>query len=134
MVEVLVFPDVEAVTVAYLKAQLTALDDTARVATYVPSPRPNRLVKVTRNGGAGDWPHTDRPLVVVQCWDTTTVAASTLASLVRGLLWALPSDTTHGADVRRVNDVGGLAFFPDPATSLPRYQVSVQFHTRAHAL
>lgn len=128
------FTDVEALAVAYLRAQLSARGDTAKVATEVPSPRPTRLVKVTRNGGVATWPVTDTALLVAQCWDTDTIGASTLARLVRALLWALPADATHGADVRRVDEVGGLAFFPDPNTDLPRYQLSVEINIRGSTL
>ena len=134
MAEVVVFTDAEALTVAYLRAQLTARGDTARVATEVPNPRPTRLVKVTRTGGPAVYPATDTPTITVQCWDDDTVDASGLCRLTRALLWALPADATHGADIRKVVEVGGPAFFPDPATDLPRYQFSVQLNVRGAAL
>lgn len=128
------FVDVEGLTVAYLRAQLNTRGDTAKVATEVPNPRPPRLVKVTRTGGPAEYPATDRPTLAVQCWAGTSPDASFLCRLVRALVWALPADPTHGADVRKVVEVGGPSFFPDPTTDLPRYQFSVELHTKGTAL
>ena len=131
---VALFPDIEALAVGYLKAELAALSDSARVATSIPNPRPSRLVRVTRNGGAITWPATDKPLVIFQCWDTDTRKASDLCGIVRDLVWTLPDAVDgFGRDVRRVREVGGPAYFPDPLTAFPRYQFTAEFHTRGRA-
>lgn len=134
MTEVVAFDDIEALVTAYLRAELGARGDAAKVSTKVPNPRPPRLVRVTRNGGTADWPVTDRPLVVVQCWDAEIVAASDLARLARALLWALPGDSTFGGPVRKVTELAGPAYFPDPTSAFPRYQFSAEVNIRGRAL
>ena len=131
---VVAFPDVETLGVAYLTAGLAAHGEPVKVSTKVPNPRPAKLVRVTRTGGVADYPGQDHPRVTVECWAADGPAAFALARLARALMWALPADETHGRDVRKVSEVGGPAFYPDPATTSPRYQFTVELHVRGSAL
>lgn len=122
VVEFIGFPDAESVVVAFLKAQLTARSDEAKVGTKVPAVRPARLVRVSRTGGILRNLVTDSPQLTFECWDANEVAASDLCKLVRAIIHAAPQLTLTGAVCNRVQEVGGPVSFPDPDTSNPRYQ------------
>lgn len=136
MTELVAAPDVEAALVAHIRSALAARDASAHVATTVPNPRPNRLIRVTRKGGPRRNIVTDSPLVVVEAWDVDTVAAFNLGSLVEAIV--LASDGffigTNSVWVNDVESVGGLSFFPDPDTAFPRYQFTVQLFTNCEVL
>lgn len=129
MTELLAFPDAEAVAVAALDAALTV-----PVSTRVPNPRPAVFVRVARVGGARVNLVTDAPVLVVECWAASSVAAAELARLARAHLFALEGSTTAGAWVRKVLDVAGPQSFPDPVSESPRYQFTAQLHLRGAPL
>lgn len=130
MTETIAFPDVETLLVGYLKAQLAARSDTATVATKVPNPRPRRLVRLLRAGGARKNLVIDSPTVVVECWDADETAAAELVRLVRALIWAMPG--TSG--VYRVGEFAGPASQPDPESGSPRYVFTVSVDVRGFTL
>jgi hypothetical protein len=134
--ELVAAPDVEAALVAHIRSVLSTRNDSAHVGTTVPNPRPTRLVRVTRKGGPRRNIVTDSPLVVVEAWDVDTVASFDLGSLVEAIVLA-SSGSFIGTKSVWVNDaasVGGLSFFPDPDTALPRYQFTVQLFTNCEVL
>jgi hypothetical protein len=123
------FPPADAVVVGYLSEQLAALGDSATVATKIPSPRPTRLVRITASGGGGTLRTVlSARTVIVQCWEATEPDAGELAETCFGLLtWAWRNDA--GA-IRSASVVGAPASFPDPDTSLPRYQFTLSLDIR----
>lgn len=125
MTEAIVFPDVEALLVRYLPPLLGV-----GASTRVPNPRPDSFVVVRRVGGTRPNVITDVPVVVVECWAKTDVAASDLARLARAYVGALAQSDVGGDYVRRVREVAGPQSYPDPASSSPRYQMTVQIDTR----
>jgi hypothetical protein len=127
MTEVVVFPDVEAVLVEALPALLDV-----PVSTRVPNPRPDAFVRVTRVGGSRRDRITDRALVVVEAWASTTGDAFDLGALARGQIEAL-TEAQHGP-LRGYEEVGGLQAFPDPDTETPRYQLTALLDLRGAAL
>jgi hypothetical protein len=125
MTEAIVFPDAEALLVTALSPLVGV-----PVATRVPNPRPASFVRVKRVGGTIRDVVTDEPLVVVECWAETEIAASDLGRVVRARVFAL-AQTSVGVDfVRAVREVGGLQAFPDPVSESPRYQFTVQIQTK----
>lgn len=135
--EAITFPDAEGVVIGYLNNLLAGRGDAARVANKVPSPRPARFVKVTRAGGGRRSLAQEDAQVTAQCWDVDSPEASELARLCRGLLAAM--DINANGVVAHVpqgeeGEVGGVAFFPDPDTNLPRYQFTVIVRQRAQVI
>ncbi|QDH92282.1 tail terminator [Gordonia phage Spooky] len=133
MVELVVFPDVEAALIAYLKPHLPGV----KVSTKVPNPGgPNpppiaKLVKVEAAGGSGRGLAVSKRLLIVQCWDTKSSDAAALCERVAALVFAAQYDPAV-PEVRGVTSVGEPASFPDPDTSLPRYQFSASLDVRGH--
>ncbi|MFE9497267.1 hypothetical protein [Streptomyces collinus] len=128
--EVITFPDAEALVITYLKANISNVT----IATKVPDPRPAKLIKVTRVGGSKLRLNADSPLLVFECWGSTTVEASTLCQTARAYVNAMAGEKVNGTWVFKVREVGGPAFFPDPDTTLPRYQFSVAIDMKGVAL
>lgn len=129
MLQVVTPADAEAVVVAFLRAQFTARDVTARVGTQVPNPRPAALVRVLLAGNNRQRP-LDSHLLVLDCWAATAPAASDLARLVAGLVEAMPGETVAGSYVYHAELVGGPANLPDPDSDSPRYSVTVRLWLR----
>ena len=133
MVELVVFPDVEAALVAYLKPRLTGV----KVATKVPNPGGTnpppigKLVRVEAAGGSGRGLAMSKRLLIVQCWDTKSADAAALCERVAALVFAAQYDPAV-PEIRGVTSVGEPASFPDPDTSLPRYQFSASLDVRGH--
>ena len=135
LVEVIAFPDAEAVVVAFLKAELTARGESAKVGTKVPANRPARMVKVTRTGGLRRNLMTDSPQLTFECWAATDADAAGLAGLVRAVVGAASSlPLPLGAQCSRVQEVGGPVSFPDPDTALPRYHFTMSLELRGQIL
>lgn len=136
MTELVAAPDVEAALVAHIRSVLSTRNVSAHVGKTVPNPRPTRLVRVTRKGGPRRNLVTDSPLVVVEAWDVDTVASFDLGSLVEAIVLSSSGSFigTKSVWVNDVASVGGLSFFPDPDTSLPRYQFTVQLFTNCEVL
>ena len=129
MTEIIAFPDAEALAIAYLTERLGV-----PVSTKVPNPRPNEFVKVTRVGGSKVRLNADSATLVFECWGATTISASDLGRMARAYVHAMPGNDVNGKWVYKVTEVGGLAFFPDPNTDLPRYQFTVSIDLKGEAL
>ncbi|AYD83872.1 tail terminator [Gordonia phage Getalong] len=127
MVELVVFPDVEAALVAYLKSRLMGV----KVSTQVPNPRVAKMVRVEAAGGSGRGLAMSKRLLIVQCWDTKSPDAAALCERVAALVFAAQYDPAV-PEIRGVTSVGEPASFPDPDTSLPRYQFSASLDVRGH--
>lgn len=130
MVEVIVADDAEGRAIAFLKAQLAARGDTAKLGTKFPASGSSRFVRVMRAGGVSDLAY-DHPRLVFICSEASSVKAERLCALVRGLVlaWARLDDT-----VTRVQDAGDMAYVPDPDSGQDRYQFAVQVDLKMSAL
>ncbi|WP_069164910.1 hypothetical protein [Nocardia altamirensis] len=131
MTELVVYPGIEALVVAYLSRQLTARADKAIVATRIPNPRPDRLVRVTAAGGGDDRLVLSSRLVITECWDTSEPAAADLAELCHALLLAARRDPAE-PQIRHAVTVGAPVNHPDPDTRHPRYQFTISLDLRGH--
>lgn len=127
MVELVVFPDVEAAMVAYLKPKLVGV----KVSTTVPNPRSPKMVRVEAAGGSGRGLAVSKRVLIVQCWDTSSPDAANLCERVAAIVHAAERDPTI-PEIRGVTSIGEPTSFPDPDTSLPRYQFSVSLDVRGH--
>lgn len=135
MQEVIVFPDVEDLLVAYLSAELPAHGDAATAHVTVPDPRPDRFVLVPRVGGVKRNLVVDSPTVGVECWAATPKQAHDLCQLVRGLLHALPDKTVAGVAFYRMEEFAGPANLPDGGLSgQARYILTVAVSCRGTAI
>ena len=122
--EAITFPDIEAALVDHLSDALGT--DAATVSTIIPSPRPTRLVKITRTGGFRASVGHELAQITFDCWDDTgSPAAANLARLVRGHV-----STFHGF----VREFAAPSFTPDPQTDTPRYRMTVQIMQKSEVL
>ncbi|MFB7212701.1 hypothetical protein [Streptomyces sp. NPDC056255] len=132
MPEAIAFPDAAEVYTRYLRERLGARGDPVQVGTRVPNPRPARLVRAERIGGAQLDVVTDRPRLDVHCWGATEADAADLMAVVRALTLAMPG--WRGAVVYDVVEVGGPNLLPDAATSSPRYALAFELSIRGATL
>lgn len=121
MAEVVAPPDAETMYVAYLKAQFTSRSETARVATKVPTTRPDRMVRASLINMVERTRTHFYVRLLVECWDLTETGAFGLARLAYALTGALEGETSDGVYVAEVVTVGGPVNLPDPDVG-PRYQ------------
>ncbi|MGW2708074.1 hypothetical protein ACWC4J_03625 [Streptomyces sp. NPDC001356] len=128
----ILFPDGVAVVRAYLRDALVARGEDVPVRTQVPNPRPARLVRLERVGGARLDIVTDRPRIDVECWAGDEGALVDLYSLVRGLVFAMPG--YRGVVAYDVVEVGGPNTAPDPESGQPRAAFAVEVSLRGRAL
>ncbi|WP_431784326.1 hypothetical protein [Streptomyces chumphonensis] len=127
-----VFPDAAAVAIDYLRPALAERGSPVPVGTRVPSPRPDRFVRIERIGGGRRDKVTDRARLDVHCWAESEEAAHDLATLARALLGDLPG--WRGAVAYDVAEVGGPNLMPDPVTDTPRYAFAVEVSLRGKSL
>lgn len=118
------FPDVEAMVRQFLEMKVAPV----KVHTKVPSTRSATFVRAWRTGGAATNRVLDQPLVTVQAWAPDSVAASKLAGDCRE---AILNEYTQMPLVRRVEEVTGPYFDPDPSTGIDRYSLTFQLSVRA---
>jgi len=132
--EVIAFPDIEAICGPHLESELASRSIVARVGTKIPSPRPDRFVKVTRTGGAQKNIKVDSPQVTFECWDADEPSASNLARVSRALVGAMSGQIIGGATIIGCTEFSGPKSFPDPDTSQSRYQFSVYLDIAGQAI
>ncbi|MGH8878160.1 MAG: hypothetical protein ACRD0P_12585 [Stackebrandtia sp.] len=131
--EVIVYPDTEALLVDHLASELDARGDTATVHTAIPHPRPDKFVTLTRLGGVKPSIITDAAQIGVECWAATGKQAHGLAQQARGLLHALPGAILDGHTVYRIDEWAGPANLPDPVSDQSRYTFQLSVHIRGTA-
>lgn len=117
------FPDAEAMVGTFLRSRLSV-----PVSTKVPSTRPKRFVRAWRTGGSALNRVVDQPQITVTCTAATSVTASDDARAAR---FALFNESTAMPLVRRVDDVSGVYYDPDPDTNEDRYSFTVRLTVRA---
>lgn len=97
------------------------------VATKVPDPRPERFTRAWRSGGAAQNRLVDQPIITVSCTAPDSVTASADANAARA---AFLNEYSAMPLVRRVEEVSGVYFDPDPDTNEDRYSFSVRMTVR----
>ncbi|MFD3980759.1 hypothetical protein ACFWR6_19430 [Streptomyces griseus] len=125
-------PDAVAVMAGYLRAALAARGVTDPVGSRVPSPRPDRFVRMKRIGGPANSPVTDRPRLDVECWGADEADAHDLAQLCRALLGAARG--RHGTTTLARPVAGGPQWLPDTTSGQPRFVFTLDVTMRGEAL
>lgn len=117
--------DVEAALVSYLSGAVGV-----RVVTTIPNPHPGRLVRVGRIGGLRANLVQEKPLVLIECWDTTEPAAyGLMQDVYAALTAAVQTWITDDVWLYRLELSGGVNY-PDPSTNGSRYQLTASLWTR----
>ena len=129
MSEVVLYPPIEPLVITYLRTRLERWSDPVTVATRVPVPRPDRLVRITAAGGGETNVVLSTRLVIVECWDTREPEAALLAERCWALLLASRTDPGEPR-IRNAVNVGAPVNHPDPDTRHPRYQFTVALTLR----
>ena len=122
--EVVTFPDVQALVVAFLKAQFAAVGESARAASKVPSPIPARFVRVDVGSANERNRIVAEPLLILQAYAKSEPEAYALCERARALVRVM-----HEHDDDRVAGCVSSSLpvpFPDPDSSMARYQCTVQ--------
>ena len=109
------FPNIEALCVQFLSSEFAARGDSVHVSTRMPSPRPEKAVRVTRTGGGRTNVGMDAPQVLFECWASSDYESSELARITRALVGSMDS---FGSEM------GSVVNYPD-GSGLPRYQSAV---------
>ena len=135
MVEVIVYPDVEAVVVSYLNAEFVSRSESARASTKVPNPRPTKFLRVQRTGGVGDFV-VDRAQLTIEAWANKATDAIALMQLVRGLMHAIDQVTYSGSTYQfyAPQEFSGPANLPDPDSEQERYTETFSVGVRGSAI
>ena len=130
MMPLVVFPDVEAWCVTYLRDALLArpeeFAEDVYVSTQVPSPRLDRMVIVRRDGGPRMSVVTERARLGIRVWGESDALAHDLTQLVRALLAASPGT----GPVKRADETSGPSYIAEESGQPFRYLV-VELTTRA---
>lgn len=126
MTEVVVFGDLEAVAVAWLKPRLSPVS----ISTEVSNPRQPELVKVSLTGGTDPNLVTEWSQLTFECWAVKSIRASEICRGLKAYVKAMAGETVNGVFVRKVRTVGNPVSFPDPETNLPRYQYTAKLQHR----
>lgn len=130
MSALLVFPDVVALAVDRLAAELPTLVGTTHVGNRVPSPRPDRFVVVRRAGGSRITIVTEAATLNIGAWASSVPDADDIAQAARTVLHAMAGTTVDGVPIYRVDDLGGPSEDADPLSDQPMSQLSVSVHVR----
>lgn len=131
MTPTLVFPDVVALVLDELTAQLPTIGfGGVHVGNRVPSPRPDRFVIVRRAGGSRITIVTEAATVNLQAWSTSVADADDIAQACRSVVWSMGGRTFGTVPVYKVEDVEGPAEEADPLSDQPMAQLSVSVHVR----
>lgn len=127
MAEVIEFPDMVAVAVAFLRSEFTAIGETARVSTKVPNPMPARMVRIDLGVSQERNRLTGSVTLIVQTYAASEPEAERLCERARALLRSTPElDSIPGASVMACLGSTLPVPFPDPDIATPRYQATVQ--------
>lgn len=113
--------NLEALLVSLLGARLADVS----VATRVPNPRPDSFVRVQRIGGDERNIIQERPTLLVECWGRTDLEALLLARRCWSELQGPDEVQFNGVELQE-RRLTSPVNFPDPTTSLPRYQFTLQ--------
>lgn len=121
-----IFDDAVAGVAYWLR---TEMSDTTVIGQLVET-RPAEFVLVRRAGGQQATVTTERPLIIVESWAATDVAAHDLGQTCRAHCQRLRGQTVDGIQFYRVAEVGGFVPLPDPASDQYRYTFLIEAHVR----
>lgn len=116
------FVDAEDKVAAFFRPRVVALG--GRSVTQIPRDRPVILVRSWRTGGAAVNRRLDSPIITTQVWHASKEEAADLAGSLRDFYYA-----SWG---RRMQEVSGLYYDPDPASEAHRYTWSTQLWLPSH--
>ena len=115
-------PNIDAMLLDFFGSRLSV-----PVHMKVPQDRPASFVRVWRTGGGALNRAVDQPLVTVQGWAQSDLAAHDLAAECRDLLL---NEASGMPLVRSVEVVSGPYLDPDPDSRQPRYTVTARLTVR----
>lgn len=122
--EIVLFDGVEKVVIPYLQNQLDMRGKTVRVATKIDNPRTPVQIRIRVAGGSGSNPVLSSRTVIFECYSPNSSDAEDLAELAFAIMKAARFDSSVPA-IRNVTVIGAPVSFPDPDTTLPRYQFTL---------
>lgn len=134
MAELVVFPDITAAVIDFVRAQLVAAGSSAPVTMRVPNPRPGAFVTIQRVGGVRRNLVVDEATLTVEAWGSTEPAAHDLAQLARAAVHAAVGQVTSAGTIYRTGEFAGPASLPDPDSDQPRYTFTVTVAARGTAI
>jgi hypothetical protein len=114
------FRDIEALACAFFRDELAV-----PTASEVPRDRPATFLRVWRTGGAAVNRRLDAPILTVQAWAPTKVAAAELGNRARSYLYDAGGRLLP---VSRLEETTGAYYDPDPATESPRVTFSATLY------
>ena len=133
MSELIVFPDVEALLVAHIKSELASkFHDTVSIATRSPKPTQANYVRLFVTGGARRSLAQDAPMITVESYGPTEVAASRRAGNIRAIIHAL--DQIESVQFYTPEEGGRPVNLPDTATGRIRYTATYRIPYRGYAV
>jgi hypothetical protein len=133
--EVIVFPDTEALVIAYLNAKYVGnvTYATVKAGVNVPESRPNLFTRLYRVGGSVPEIVMERSTFLVECYGLTTVTASALARFTQASLLAV--DEVSNVALYTPQLFSALANLPDPNVDThERYTFTYSVGARGVAL
>lgn len=136
MTEIIVYPDVLAAALTYLRAQFAIRDDLfaqdVTLRSYIPDDRETPLVWMRRVGGFTTGRATDRARCDVHVYHDDEAQAHDLTQLTRGLLLAWPY--IDGTVAKGAFEFSGPGPVEDPLwPDAFRWYFTVEFVLRGHA-
>lgn len=134
MREVIVFPDIEELLVAYLTEQLPIHGFDVEAHTQIPDERPESFVTVPRVGGPRRSLVVDSPTISCDSWAIRPKPAQDLAQMVRGLIHAAEGQVLDGYQIYRVREFTGPGNLPDNLSAHSRYSQAFSILVRGHAV
>jgi hypothetical protein len=124
------YPDAEQVVIDYLRTQLGQRSEPFLsgliLGNFVPSPRPDRFLKVRRSGGISTAPTVSKPRIDIEAWAITWADAQDIAALSHALIYTMQNRTP----VRSVTEFLGLTPIQDPLSNQPRYLFTLELAMR----
>jgi hypothetical protein len=123
------YPSAVLLAVQWLRTALPlATGHDVAVHAKVPNPRPaGPMVVVRRTGGLPDSAYRDRPRLDLQCWDEDEHAAEDLAGWAHAVMLQAKNQLVNGVRIGRTDTFLGPYVNPDPASSAPRYLLTVEW-------
>lgn len=130
MGEVILFADIEAWAVDYLRdaldGRLEPYTSGVYVSNEVPKVRADRMVIVRRDGGPRITIVTELARLTIRVWARTDADATDLTNMVRALIAASPGV----GQVRKAEEIGGPVTIPDQSEQ-PQRLFTVQLTARS---
>lgn len=114
--EIVTFPDVEALVVSVLNAELPAHGEaTVKASTRVANPRPSEFIKILVGGGQDETKVSESALITIEGWAKTEARARRLCDLARAIV------RSQDGDIRGARGFSYPQNLPDPVSDQVRY-------------